>query len=62
MSRLKTADFYYLARLRLGTFDRGRDGWRFGTCRLTEHIVDRLVAAGRAKIDGDRVHLVEAER
>lgn len=61
MSRLKTADFYYLALLRQGSFERRRSAWRFGTCRLSAHIIDRLVAAGRARIDGDCVRLVPRE-
>lgn len=46
--------------LALGSFERRPHGWRFGTRRIADHVVDHLVAAGRARIAGDRLHLVEA--
>ncbi|MBR1033050.1 hypothetical protein [Bradyrhizobium liaoningense] len=63
MSRRLPSDYYfYLALLKSSPFVRRPRGWRFGTRRIGDSVVDRLVAAGRAQIIGDRVHLVEAER
>ena len=42
--------------LKLSPFERRpRGGWRFGTKRISNAIVDRLVASRHAKIIGDRV-------
>ena len=38
---------------------RPRGGWRFGTKRIEDQVVARLLEAGRARLDGDMVHLVE---
>lgn len=35
---------------------RARGGWRFGTRRIGESVVARLIASGRAEIRGDRLH------
>jgi hypothetical protein len=51
-------DASYLRLLQLGDFvRRSRGGWRFGTKNITDQVVDRLIATGRAEIDGDRVRL-----
>jgi hypothetical protein len=43
--------------LRYGAFERdaARDRWRFGTRRIANVVVDRLIAAGHAVRQGDRV-------
>lgn len=56
------SDFHILRLLRLGPFERrqirGRDrGWRFGTRRIADSVVDRLVAAGRAEIADNQVRI-----
>ncbi|MCK1684279.1 hypothetical protein IVA87_34055 [Bradyrhizobium sp. 147] len=61
-SRLKTYDFHVIALLKLGPLDRRPRGWRFGLRRIPDHVVDRLVAAGRAQIAGNQVHLAEREQ
>jgi len=46
--------------IKLGPFDRrSRGGWRFGTKTISDPIVARLIASGRARRDGDRI--VKAE-
>lgn len=51
----------FLPLLRLGPFERrAGGGWRFGTKPIAERIVQRLIAAGLARIDGDRVVGAEA--
>ncbi|WP_316234624.1 MULTISPECIES: hypothetical protein [unclassified Bradyrhizobium] len=51
----------YLRLLKLSPFERRRTkanprgGWRFGTKRISDAIVDRLVASRRAEIIGDRL-------
>ncbi|BAL77069.1 hypothetical protein S23_38740 [Bradyrhizobium cosmicum] len=39
---------------------RARGGWRFGTKRISDALVDSLIASGRAEIRGGRLHHVEA--
>ncbi|MBR1150137.1 hypothetical protein [Bradyrhizobium sp. JYMT SZCCT0428] len=42
--------------LEFGAFEQGpRGGWRFGTKRIADRVVDRLIAAGAASRDGDRI-------
>jgi hypothetical protein len=46
----------FLRLLRLGPFERrARGGWRFGTRPIAEHVVERLIAQGLARRDGDRI-------
>jgi hypothetical protein len=53
-------DLVFLRLLELGPFDRrSRGGWRFGTKTISDPIVARLIASGRARRDGDRI--VKAE-
>lgn len=54
-ARLKNDDWRLLAFLKHGPFVRRCGGWRFGTRRISDTIVDRLIAAGRAKRIGNRV-------
>jgi hypothetical protein len=53
---------YELTFLRLLEFSpferRPRGGWRFGTKVISDDVVGRLTASGRAFIDGDQVRLV----
>lgn len=60
--KLSTGYYHYLRLLRLGPFERrARGGWRFGTRKVADSVVDRLVASGRARIEADLVHFVERE-
>jgi hypothetical protein len=61
MSALTSSDYKYLTLLKLSPFERRASGggWRFGTRRIADSVVDRLTASGRAAIAGDRLHLVE---
>ena len=46
--------------LELSPFERAPDGrWRFGTRAISDKVVARLIASGRAEIAGDRLQLVE---
>ncbi len=55
--------FKYLRMLRLGPFEpRERGGWRFGTRRIADIVVERLVANGRAEIEDGLVRLVDRKR
>jgi hypothetical protein len=50
----------FLRLLRLGPFDRAIGaGWRFGTKPTAERIVQRLIAAGLARREGDFVIAME---
>jgi hypothetical protein len=52
----------YLRLLELSPFERRpRGGWRFGTKVIGDHIVERMVASGRARIEGDQVYCVREE-
>jgi hypothetical protein len=47
---------------RLSPFERRtRGGWRFGTRRIADHVVERLIASCRAIVDGDLVRLLREE-
>lgn len=53
---LFNSDFHFLRLLKLSPFERReRGGWRFGTRRIADSVVDRLIASGRARIEGGRV-------
>jgi len=52
------SDATYLRLLQLGDFvRRSRGGWRFGTRIVSDVVVERLIAAGKAEIDGDRLRI-----
>jgi hypothetical protein len=52
----------YLRFLELSHFERRpRGGWRLGTKVIGDHIVDRLVASRRARIEGDQVYCFREE-
>jgi hypothetical protein len=53
--------YKYLKMLQLGPFDRHqRGGWRFGTRKVADEVVERLIADGRAELQGERVVGVSA--
>jgi hypothetical protein len=54
-SRLKQNDYERLRMLRMAPFVRRQNGWRFGTKRIADSVVDRLIEMGRAVRDGDTV-------
>jgi hypothetical protein len=56
-SFLLAGDHRFLALLAKGQLERRVDGWRFGTRRIADHVVERLINSGRAVRDGDRVCL-----
>jgi hypothetical protein len=45
--------------LQRGSLVRRSGGWRFGTARIPDAIVERLVVAGKALVDGAQVVLAE---
>jgi len=50
--------YTHLRLLKLSPFERAtRGGWRFGTRRIGDGVVARLIASGRAEIIGDRLQL-----
>jgi hypothetical protein len=46
-----------LSFLRRGSLVRRSDGWRFGTARIPDAIVERLLAAGKAVGDDENISL-----
>jgi hypothetical protein len=52
---LLAGDHRFIALLGMGAIERRPDGWRFGTRRIADHVVERLIAAGAAVLDGDVV-------
>ena len=58
---LFSSDYRFIKLLELSPFERQRGGWRFGTKRIADSVVDRLAASGRATIDGERVQLVKSK-
>lgn len=59
--RLLNSDFRFLRLLQQSAFERrSAGGWRFGTRRIADSVVERLIASGRARRDGDRIVLAES--
>lgn len=54
-------DRRYLRLLKMGPFRRRRGGWRFGTNRLSDDVIERLVADGRVVRDGETITLARKE-
>jgi hypothetical protein len=52
---LKPGDHQFVLLLRMAPMERRPRGWRWGTKRIPDRIVDRLVAAGKAVRSGDAV-------
>jgi hypothetical protein len=50
---------FYLKLLRLAPFVRRPGGWRFGARRISDEVVERLIAAGLARSDGSFVRPIE---
>jgi hypothetical protein len=55
--KIAPSDYRYLSLLKLSPFERraGGGGWRFGTRRIADSVVDRLTASGRARVEGDQL-------
>lgn len=58
MSDAAKYDSRLLRLMRLGALELRAGGWRFGTKRIADQVVQRLVATGRTRRDGDRLRLV----
>lgn len=58
MPPLAPSYYKYLTLLKLSPFEQRAGRWRFGTRRISDSVVDRLTASGRAEIRSDRLHLV----
>lgn len=48
---------HFVRLLRIAPFERRAGGWRFGTKRIADAVVGRLIASGAAVSDGKRLHL-----
>ena len=60
--RLTQYDPRFLRLLEIAPFERrARGGWRFGTKVIADRVVERLIASGRATIEGETVRLVQME-
>ncbi len=60
MITLSTDDYRVLRLLRMSPFERRpRGGWRFGARCIADIVIERLIAAGRARRIGDRVTPVQ---
>jgi len=57
MSGLNIHDRRTLRLLQMGSFERRRGGWRFGTYKIDNGVVDRLLAAGLIIRIEDRITL-----
>ncbi|WLB43048.1 hypothetical protein QIH93_21100 [Bradyrhizobium ottawaense] len=59
MAKQLPAHLYtHLRLLKLSPFERAtRGGWRFGTRRIGDGVVARLIASGRAEIVSDQLQL-----
>lgn len=60
MTPLVDSDLRALRLLRSGPFRLMQGGWRFGSARIGNGVVERLVASGQATRDGDKVSLQPA--
>ncbi|PPQ17937.1 hypothetical protein CV770_18390 [Bradyrhizobium sp. AC87j1] len=50
--------YRHISLLKLSPFEQAtRGGWRFGTRRIGDGVVARLIASGRAEIVGGRLQL-----
>lgn len=50
-------DHRYLRLLQMAPFQRHRGGWRFGTNRINDEVINRLVDSGRVVRIGDEIML-----
>lgn len=60
--QLNQYDRRYLRLLQMAPFERRRGGWRFGTNRLADDVVERLLEADLVERDGDRILLPRRPR
>jgi hypothetical protein len=51
-----SAELRALSFLQRGSLVRRSGGWRFGTARIPDAIVERILASGKAVQDGDDIH------
>jgi hypothetical protein len=59
---LSSQDHVYFRLLELGAFDRrAHGGWRFGTKVISDAVVERLIASGRATREDDHVRLIRSD-
>ncbi len=59
---ISTQDHVYFRLLELGAFNRrAQGGWRFGTKIISDAVVERLIASGRAKRENDCVRLIRRD-
>lgn len=57
MSAAFWSETHVVRLLKLSPFERAaRGGWRFGTRRISDGVVERLIASGRAEVRGERLH------
>lgn len=57
---LKRDDHRIFLLLNMGPFERRKNGWRFGTKRIADQVVDRFIAAGVAVQEGNIVRMLQA--
>lgn len=55
-------DRRYLRLLKMAPFERRRGGWRFGTNKIADNVVERLREAGLVEDDGERIVLARKAR
>ena len=54
--RLFTSDLRFLQLLKFSPFEQhAAGGWRFGVRRISDSVVDRLIASGRARREAGRI-------
>lgn len=61
---LYNSDYRFLRLLELGPFERRQrgGGWRFGVRTISDNVVRRLIASGRAAEHGDQVRGIRIAR
>ncbi len=45
----------FLRLLKISPFQQRSGGWRFGTKRISNDVVSRLIASGAARVEGDKL-------
>lgn len=50
-----TYERLYLRLLKLSPFQQRSGGWRFGTRRMADSVIERLIASGRARVAGEQL-------
>lgn len=54
-------DYRFLRLLELSPFELRAGGWRFGTKRICQCTVERLIASGAVVVEGARLRRVKLE-